>query len=50
MTVNNHKLARVQAISGLLFSLFVLVHLGNTAMAVFGADLYDGYQRAARGV
>jgi succinate dehydrogenase/fumarate reductase cytochrome b subunit len=48
--VNNYKLAKLQAVSGLLFSLFVLVHLGNTAMAVFGADLYDGYQRAARGV
>lgn len=50
MSVNNYTLAKVQAVSGLLFSLFVLVHLGNTAMTLYGADLYDGYQRAARGV
>ena len=48
--VNNARLARVQAVSGLLFSLFLLVHLTNTALAVFGADLYDGFQTAARSV
>lgn len=40
----------MQAVSGLLFSLFVLVHLCNTALAVVGADVYDGFQSAARGV
>ena len=48
--MNNARLARVQAVSGLLFSLFVLVHLINTALAVLGADLYDGFQTAARSV
>lgn len=48
--MNNSKLARVQAVSGLLFSLFALVHLSNTALAVVGADLYDSFQGAARGV
>ena len=48
--MNNQKLARVQAVSGLLFSLFALVHLSNTALAVLGADVYDGFQSAARSV
>jgi len=42
------KLVRVQAISGLLFSLFLVVHLVNTALAAFGPETYDGFQRAAR--
>ncbi|MGB8332163.1 MAG: hypothetical protein WCE62_18700 [Polyangiales bacterium] len=46
--MNNSKLARVQAVSGLLFSVFVLVHLSNTALAIIGADLYDGFQSRAR--
>ncbi len=49
-SVNNVRLARVQAISGLLFSIFALFHLTNTALAVLGPDVYDGYQRAVRGV
>lgn len=48
--MNNAKLARVQAVSGLLFSLFALTHLTNTALAVVGADLYNGFQTAARSV
>jgi len=48
--VNNARLAQVQAVSGLLFSLFALVHLTNTALAVIGADLYDRFQMAARSV
>jgi len=38
--VNNARLAQVQAVSGLLFSLFALVHLTNTALA-FGGFLYE---------
>jgi succinate dehydrogenase/fumarate reductase cytochrome b subunit len=41
---------RAQAVSGLLFSLFVVIHLANTALAVLGADLYDGFQSTARGI
>lgn len=48
--VNNSTLTRVQAASGLLFSLFACVHLINTAVAVVGPSLYDRYQAAARGV
>lgn len=46
--MNNVRLAKVQAVTGLLFSLFALVHLTNTALAVLGADLYDGFQGSAR--
>jgi len=48
--VNNQRLARVQAVSGLLFSVFALVHLSNTALAVLGPDLYNGFQSSVRGV
>ncbi|MDH3655249.1 MAG: hypothetical protein OEN21_13335 [Myxococcales bacterium] len=48
--MNNHRLIRIQAVSGLLFSLFALVHLSNTALAVLGPDLYNGFQSSARRV
>jgi succinate dehydrogenase/fumarate reductase cytochrome b subunit len=48
--VNNPRLARIQAVSGLLFSLFALVHLSNTALAVLGPDVYDAFQRSVRRV
>ncbi|MFW2388905.1 MAG: hypothetical protein ACN4G0_11245 [Polyangiales bacterium] len=48
--MNNSKLARIQAVSGLLFSLFALVHLSNTALAVLGPDVYDAFQRSVRRV
>lgn len=42
------KLVRTQALSGLLFSVFLVVHLFNTALAALGPQTYDGFQRAAR--
>lgn len=48
--VNNQRLSRIQSISGLLFSLFAVVHLSNTALAALGPDLYDGFQGSVRGV
>ena len=42
------KLVRTQALSGLLFSVFLVVHLLNTALAALGPQTYDGFQRAAR--
>ncbi len=42
------KLVRVQALSGLMFSLFLVVHLVNTALAAFGPESYDGFQHAMR--
>lgn len=48
--VNNPRLSRIQAFSGLLFSVFALVHLSNTALAVLGPDLYDRFQGSVRGI
>ncbi len=48
--MNNLTLVRTQAVSGLLFSLFLLVHLTNTALAVIGPGAYDRFQTVARGV
>lgn len=48
--MNNKTLVQTQAVSGLLFSLFLLVHLTNTALAVIGPDQYNRFQAAARGV
>jgi succinate dehydrogenase/fumarate reductase cytochrome b subunit len=42
------KLVRTQALSGLIFSVFLVVHLFNTALAALGPETYDGFQRAAR--
>lgn len=42
------KLLRIQAISGIVFSLFVAVHMLNTAFALGGPESYNAFQRAAR--
>lgn len=41
-------LPRVQALSGLAFSLFLTLHLVNTSVAAFGREAYDGTQAALR--
>ena len=38
----------VQAVSGLLFGIFVGLHLLNTWLAALGPDVYDGVQSALR--
>jgi len=48
--VNNQTLARVQAVSGLSFSVFAIAHLVNTGLAVLGASQYDAFQRSVRGL
>lgn len=48
--VNNHRLGQIQAISGLAFSAFALVHLSNTALAALGPELYNGFQSSVRSV
>lgn len=48
--VNNQRLSRIQAISGLLFSVFAVAHLSNTALATLSPDLYDGFQGSVRRV
>lgn len=39
---------RAQAVSGLAFATFLVLHLLNTAVGAYGAEVYDGYQRAMR--
>lgn len=47
---SERRLARVQAISGLVFLVFVLVHLVNLMLAAGSPGAYDGFQRAVRPV
>lgn len=42
-------LLKVQAASGLLFALFLTVHLGNQMLAALGPAAYDDAQRSLRG-
>ena len=42
------RLTKLQAISGLVFFAFVVVHLLNTWAAIGGAELYDGLQGLAQ--
>ncbi len=44
----DRRLACVQAVSGLVFLLFVSLHLVNTMLAARGPAAYNGYQRALR--
>lgn len=48
--VSEARWRRIQAISGLLFLLFTLVHVVNTSLAAISPAAYDGFQRVARGV
>ncbi len=41
-------LIKLQAISGLVFALFLLLHLANSAAAMLGQGRYDQFQRAVR--
>jgi len=42
------RLARVQAVSGLVFFVFAVLHLTNTVAAAFGPSVYNGFQRVVR--
>jgi len=42
------RLPLVQVWSGLVFALFLMVHLANQAIAMLGPDAYDGTQRTLR--
>jgi succinate dehydrogenase/fumarate reductase cytochrome b subunit len=46
----DRRLARLQAISGLVFLAFVTVHLLNLMLAARGPAAYNGFQRALRPV
>ena len=41
-------LKKIQAVTGLLFAIFVALHLVNTWLASFGADAYNGTQAVLR--
>ena len=44
----DHRWQQIQAITGLIFALFVFTHLANTFLATAGATAYDSFQEAAR--
>lgn len=46
--LDDRRLVRVQALSGAVFALFLLVHLFNQMLAALGPAVYDGAQRALR--
>ncbi len=46
--ISERRLAQAQAISGLAFASFLVLHLVNTMLASLGQGTYDGYQRAIR--
>ena len=48
MTVDDKSLIKIQAISGLVFATFLILHLVNMAIAMFGQVAYDSFQRAMR--
>jgi len=48
MTITDKTLIRVQAVSGLLFATFLVLHLLNTMSAVLGQSIYDGVQTTLR--
>jgi succinate dehydrogenase/fumarate reductase cytochrome b subunit len=46
--MSDRRLIQVQALSGVVFLGFVLLHLLNTTMAIGGAATYNGFQKIAR--
>jgi succinate dehydrogenase/fumarate reductase cytochrome b subunit len=48
MKITDRTLARVQAGSGLVFAIFLTLHLANTIAAAVSQSFYDGLQRAFR--
>lgn len=44
----NDRMTKLQAVTGLVFLGFVVVHLANTWIALAGPDFYDGFQAAAQ--
>ena len=42
------RLVAAQAIAGMLFLVFLVLHLSNTLLAPFGPEVYNSYQRAIR--
>jgi len=47
-SARERALVQVQALSGALFALFLVVHIGNQTLAVLGPDRYDAAQAELR--
>ncbi len=43
--LNNIQLKKIQAIAGMLFLIFLILHLSNTLLAIIGIDTYTNYQQ-----
>lgn len=46
--ISDRRLLHLQALSGLVFATFVLLHLVNVMVSAFGPGLYDAYQLQLR--
>lgn len=44
------RLVQIQALAGGLFFIFLVMHLANTGLAVFGPEVYNGFQRSVQSV
>lgn len=44
--VSDQTWRKLQAITGLVFALFVFIHLGNALLALGGIEIYNNFQRA----
>ncbi len=47
-SVSDKPIIRIQAISGLVFAVFLVLHLANMCAALFGQAAYDGFMSAMR--
>src|SRR5438132_702316 len=47
--MDGRLLARIQALSGLVFSLFLVLHLATTLSTLAGPGAYDAVQHVVRG-
>lgn len=48
MIISDRTLVKLQAISGLVFATFLVLHLFNTALATQGQSVYDFFMDAVR--
>ena len=50
ISTSERRLLQIQGVSGAVFFVFLIVHLGNVLMAPFGESVFNAYQQAARTV
>ena len=46
--LSTKSLIKIQVLSGAIFSIFLLLHLGNTLSSIFGYEVYNKYQEIAQ--